>query len=365
VHFEQTKFLNQMLGLVIEGATSLELLQALRTLPEVEIAEFYLMDADTFEPSVAESVEYPFEAREAYRQYYYAHDTLALHTLRNWKHNPICIGTHAVDVEAFRRTEYFNDFLKANNLYQDTIGAVIPIGYNQLAALSMHPRFISGTFSDEAVKVLSPTLPLLQQVFHLHVDRKRQTERQIILETALGDGADACVLVDRTGTVLWHTDAAFNAQTQSWWQSKRDRIVLACVQSQSRLQGYLKSAFTSNNQQSLDRLEQIITLDDAIIAIRPHITEDLVWHRSQLRFLLTLITKRRSADMRFTRAKSAFGVTNAEAEIVCQLAEGRTISEIAQLRGRSVSTVRTQLYSAMEKMDCSTQGQMVAKISTL
>lgn len=46
---------------------------------------------------------------------------------------------------------------------------------------------------------------------------------------------------------------------------------------------------------------------------------------------------------------SVFGLTQAEAEVATALAEGQTVERIAEQRGRSVLTVRTQVRGILDK----------------
>lgn len=54
-----------------------------------------------------------------------------------------------------------------------------------------------------------------------------------------------------------------------------------------------------------------------------------------------------------------FGLTAAEATLAADLLDGRSVGEIARLRGRSVNTVRTHLARLMSKTGTSRQGELV------
>lgn len=55
----------------------------------------------------------------------------------------------------------------------------------------------------------------------------------------------------------------------------------------------------------------------------------------------------------------------AEAEVVAHLCEGTGLAQIAELRKVSLGTVRQQLKSAMHKVGCHSQAQLIARILTL
>jgi DNA-binding CsgD family transcriptional regulator len=63
-----------------------------------------------------------------------------------------------------------------------------------------------------------------------------------------------------------------------------------------------------------------------------------------------------------TQLQAFFGLTAAEAMIGTRLADGVSLPEIADMRGVSVATVRAQLKSLLQKMDCHRQSEVVAVI---
>ena len=54
-----------------------------------------------------------------------------------------------------------------------------------------------------------------------------------------------------------------------------------------------------------------------------------------------------------------YGLTNAEAELAEQLATGRSLAEVAQRRGRSLNTARTQLGGLLAKTGATRQSDLV------
>lgn len=54
------------------------------------------------------------------------------------------------------------------------------------------------------------------------------------------------------------------------------------------------------------------------------------------------------------------GLTKTEIEVCLELFRGRGLSEIAERRGRARNTIKNQLNSSLLKLDCHTQGELVA-----
>jgi DNA-binding CsgD family transcriptional regulator/PAS domain-containing protein len=63
-----------------------------------------------------------------------------------------------------------------------------------------------------------------------------------------------------------------------------------------------------------------------------------------------------------TQLQAFFGLTAAEAMIGTRLADGFSLPDIADMRGVSIATVRAQLKSLLQKMDCHRQSELVSVI---
>jgi DNA-binding CsgD family transcriptional regulator len=63
-----------------------------------------------------------------------------------------------------------------------------------------------------------------------------------------------------------------------------------------------------------------------------------------------------------TQLQAFFGLTAAEAMIGTRLADGFSLPDIAGMRGVSIATVRAQLKSLLQKMDCHRQSEAVAVV---
>jgi len=59
-----------------------------------------------------------------------------------------------------------------------------------------------------------------------------------------------------------------------------------------------------------------------------------------------------------------YDLTPAEAEILRLLAEGRSLEEVAQQRGITMNTVRSQLKQVFAKTDTRRQGELVRLVLT-
>ncbi|WP_447918264.1 LuxR family transcriptional regulator [Achromobacter aegrifaciens] len=65
------------------------------------------------------------------------------------------------------------------------------------------------------------------------------------------------------------------------------------------------------------------------------------------------------------RLESVFAITHAEAAVLAGLATGHSVEEVATLRKSSVLTVRKQVASLLNKMECNRQSELVRLASLL
>jgi DNA-binding CsgD family transcriptional regulator len=63
-----------------------------------------------------------------------------------------------------------------------------------------------------------------------------------------------------------------------------------------------------------------------------------------------------------TQLQAFFGLTAAEAMIGTRLADGLSLPDIAAMRGVSLATVRAQLKSLLQKMECHRQSELVSVV---
>lgn len=87
--------------------------------------------------------------------------------------------------------------------------------------------------------------------------------------------------------------------------------------------------------------------------------------RSDTRYMLSFFQLGEHAGLNASFVSSVLGLSPAEAELACELANGSAPAEIAQLRGVAKNTVHNQLTSIMSRYGFHRQGQLLALLSTI
>jgi DNA-binding CsgD family transcriptional regulator/PAS domain-containing protein len=80
---------------------------------------------------------------------------------------------------------------------------------------------------------------------------------------------------------------------------------------------------------------------------------------------LLMLPPRASSQTIVDRLRAGFGLTRSEAEIAVLIASGANPAEIAQQRGTSTQTVRSQMKALFGKLDCERQSQVASLVARL
>lgn len=107
----------------------------------------------------------------------------------------------------------------------------------------------------------------------------------------------------------------------------------------SQKQHLIRAIRTDQDSVSLISLRLLLPADRPLVMVQ---TSDFVWPKHMMPLL-----------------KSAFDLTPAEAEIVGMVTQGATLGEVAQKRESSLSTVRTQMKSILNKTETHSQTELV------
>jgi DNA-binding CsgD family transcriptional regulator len=132
--------------------------------------------------------------------------------------------------------------------------------------------------------------------------------------------------------------------------------ILAQLASERSSAGYV-TAFSAERGENVEALDIVVA---PISAGRP---DDA---GSQRRPFMLLISDPR-ADLSFPGEllQNLYGLTVGEARVAVELAQGRSVNEIVENRGRTSNTIRTQVKSAMIKMGAKRQSDLVRIVLNL
>lgn len=184
---------------------------------------------------------------------------------------------------------------------------------------------------------------------------------------AVGIAAFVC---DATGRVQAHTPSAEAALRRGVLRLRGGRLGARRDEDARRLEAAVRRAVYGLTPLGEPRLDTVILHDPTLIGGVEVVDVVTLPPRPyafgfQPRALAVVRGARREAGEIVHVLRLAFGLSPAEAEIAVRLADGESRDEIAEGRGASIETVRSQVKSLFAKLGVRRTGELAAKLSRL
>ena len=123
-------------------------------------------------------------------------------------------------------------------------------------------------------------------------------------------------------------------------------------------------ATDGRERNGLVMVRRLVNGDELTLLTMPLVAPPGGWSRPAVRYLVLLFGGSRSAWPSAETLRSAYGLTNGEAQLAAALVAGGSLSDIAERRSVSVQTLRTQLKSVFAKTGVSNQSQLLRLVLT-
>jgi DNA-binding CsgD family transcriptional regulator len=272
------------------------------------------------------------------------------------------LGQEFVPTDEFRRTEYYNDYVRPHGQHH-MLGAILKL--SEPMTLGLHRNDAAGPFTDLERARLQSLIPHLQRALQLR-RRLAIDATTVIAGRAALDALSLCVIVVDASLQVLHANAA--AAT-----------LCATVKAGLRMAkaggGPLRvSARHRDDNASLERLVTNVVRGGPGGAVRVRAVDELPDHAS-LAVLVSPAPARlaaatpdhadpgpaRGAAMILARQLAQptqiapdllcdlYGLTRAEASVATSLVGGVTAEDVARTRRVSLGTVRTQVRTVLRK----------------
>lgn len=304
----------------------------------------------------------PAEAVAAYRERYFRYDPWA-GAVHAAQFGTVLFGGDIVEEATLARSLYYNEFGAAHDMFH-MLGVVVPLGGGRAGAVTMLRSRAAGPFDSVAAAALNRAIPHIAGGFALRdqVDAGMDRLRAEALGAALDAFGVPAVVLDGHGTVL-RTNAA--AET------------LGCVRGalarRTNPHGTLRMAGAAGLPATVaaaargnagGRFRWSDGEQGYVVTVTP-LPERLARLTGVARGRALMLLRPLAAAGLPALAAAVFGLTGAEARAVSGLAEGLSPAEIAAQAGVKVSTVRTQLGLAQDKMGCRNLRDVVRVMTAL
>lgn len=291
-----------------------------------------------------------------YAENYADVDVWALSALPADRRNRVWNVDDLVSDEIYRGSRFFNDWIKG--MGDDTyhcLGSSI-VGQYGAGIVGLHRGRGAERFDGGEVDTLRAVMPDLQRMLSVR-GRIRAATHSATQMAGMLDAINMCmVAVDGEGRLVHANREGEAALARGRPLKLRAGQVSAAGPGAARLAAAVLAA-TARTAPTASTV-RLDTVGAAGVAT-------VVPHRGAGGRRQALLLLPPPAQGMTERLKEGFRLTGSEAEIAVLIAEGASPAEIADRRGTSAQTVRSQMKAVFGKMQCDRQSQVAALVSRL
>lgn len=305
------------------------------------------------------TVSFPEAAATDYRNHYYSCDIVEqdsrLLPVGTWLDTANMCGH-----KLLQRSEFYTDFMLKHHMAQ-----VLCLVIESSAMLRAAIAFQRSTVDDKASERLQSGD--VAHYFRLLKSRLAQREKALAIgwtaiESALSDVGEAVLLVSHDAMVDKRSALAMHYLSDGHgWNVRGGKLRHPDAKIQALFDAYCQAVARDGKARSLAAAAGWGELTWIDISAAPQALS-LIGSR-----MLLVRMRRKSAFSQpdVDRLESVFSITHAEAAVLAGLAMGHSVEEVATLRHASVLTVRKQVASLLNKMECNRQSELVRLASLL
>lgn len=264
------------------------------------------------------------------------------------------------DSSQLQRNEFYADFMLKHRMAQ-----ILSLVIESSAALHAAIGFQRSTVDSKASDRLKSGD--FAQYFRLLQSQLAQREKALAIgwttiESALSDVGEAVLLVNQDGTIDKISALAMRYLNDGHgWSVRCGRLRHPDSKIQALFDSYCQAVARDGKLRSLAAAAGWGELYWIDIGAAPQAL-NLVGSRM---LLVRMRRKSAFAQPDIDRLAAVFAITHAEAAVLAGLATGHSVEEISTLRKSSVLTVRKQVASLLNKMECNRQSELVRLASLL
>ncbi|MCO8160844.1 PAS domain-containing protein [Pseudomonas sp. 21LCFQ010] len=307
-------------------------------------------------------------AMESFAEYYCQRNVWMDDPLRH-KEGQIVTSASLYPDELLKRTEYYNDWLRPQNIFNSS-AAIVARQDDRSLNVTVVRSEQAGSYSREELQVIEILMPHLQAAFALH----RRLHRLEVLSGATIAALEASpfgvVLIDEKSRVLHANSLAerLTARSPLLRLASQNRLQAVSVLDDAALQRCLDNAVQTGRGQPAQGAGaglRLRGLDGAclelVVAPLPGWASPFGEHTAAAVF----ISNPDAAPAPLSAMlRSLYGMTPAEARLTEALVHGLTPQEYAERQQLSLHTVRVQFKAAAHKAGTSRQADLVRIVLT-
>lgn len=309
------------------------------------------------------------DALALYGQHYINVDPYAAHG-RVGGETEVFLSQEIIRPSAFRETEVWRDYSSRHVGAFHILGAGVSAGPGRFARSAIHRPHDAKAFGRKDLARYKYVLPHLSRALKART-RKIQEDRYAgVPGAALDASISAIVVVDSHGRRVFWNAAAENLAVGRHLVFDRasKEIKLTYPEQTRRLREFISDVTSGGPGGSLravgaDGLRPIAISISRLPSKTPSLQpSSMTEHHLALLTIRDIETAIALDPLALTHL---FGLTFAEAEVAKEIATGVTVEDLAELRGRSVPTVRSQVRQILQKTGANSTRHLIGMLSRL
>lgn len=269
-------------------------------------------------------------------------------------------GTQLVPLAQLRKSYFWNQFLVRNGV-TDTLSAIVEASPSGVptAFLSLFRHQGKPAYGRAHTRLMATLSPHLRQVLRLH----RRLAPALALGSTLRELVERIDLpmlfVAADGRVADRNPAAAAVLDQQplWLQSRANSLWLRTTEGWAPVRSAL-DRLAGTGSLALD----LVSEDRRCATLELRLVHGAATDQQVEHPVYAVGTLTRGPRDRERALRALYGLTAAEARVAVRIAEGQTPSQIVALTGLSITTVRTHLAAARQKLEVSRQAQIAALV---
>lgn len=352
---------SELVGLLYDAAlgrtTWSKVVEALGQL--LDCSSVYIGDPQHVSSDIAAAHRIPARFLELYRTEFYKHDPWAAGAARLGVYNKAQRGSDLVDDLVFERSIFYNDFLRDQNDAYHLAGALVGRPHGRSLIVGCHRPKALEAFSDEALAQLDRLLPHISRAADLH-------QSLLIAHDTLDQMPLGAIQLNHEARLLHANEAARHIlKSEDGLEIANSHIRAASRNDDQALQRLIAGAIEiSNGYAARDgggfiRISRKSGKIPYSVLVSPVGLDRIVLSSSSPAALLFVSDPAAEGVVRPNDLRELFDLSPAEAQLVVGLTEGKSLRDIADLNGVSISTVRTLLQRAAAKTETNSQRDLL------
>lgn len=276
-----------------------------------------------------------------------------------------------VDQDDFLKCAFYNEFYAPQGLRWHIAGTIVNSPtYQAFIGFTRQPS--DGAFSNDACARASRIMPHLARAIEIRRRLHKALNREEASKDALNVSPHGVVLLSKSLECVFLNDTATAIMAKSDGLTVRQNKLRFASTTQSRAFKIAAEDALRLAERSSLKAPEIVQINRPsgkqayCLLISPLSQEhDTVRYDGKAVLLAVIVEPDANQPVNTALLQTVYALTDAEAALAKAFGNGLTLSQIAAARNVALSTVRSQLYAVMDKIEVSRQTELMRKLDAM